>query len=163
MAAPNRPRGLDRTELVNAAPIPTHDLPEFSPELHWGVLPDGRVAFADSSTYTVKVAEAGAGVVRILTRPFQPEPVTGRIIRADKDRRLRRLEETAAPGANLEGRRSRIENLEFHNELSVIWGLGTTWTATSGCSAAAMTPTMTGPSTCLPPMAATWAATGRAR
>ena len=119
--------GLSNTRLLNAAPIPTTLLPEFSPELHWGVLPDGRVVFSDSSTYAVKVAEAGAGVVRILTRPFQPEPVTGRIIRADKDRRLRRLEETAAPGANLEGRRSRIENLEFHNELSLIRGLGTTW------------------------------------
>ena len=119
--------GLSDTRLLNAAPNPTRLLPEFSPELHWGVLPDGRVAFADSSTYAVKVAEAGVGVVRIMTRPFPPEPVTGRIIRADKDRRLRRLEETAAPGANIEGRRSRIENLEFHNELSVIRGLGTTW------------------------------------
>ncbi len=119
--------GLDHTGLVNAAPIPTHRLPEFSPELHWGVLPDDRVVFSDSSTYAVKVAEAGAGVVRIMTRPFAPEPVTGRIVRAEKDRRLRRLEESAAPGANLEGRRSRIEALEFHTELSVIWGLGTTW------------------------------------
>ena len=119
--------GLSNTRLLNAAPIPTTLRPEFSPELHWGVLPDGRVAFADSSTYTVIVAEAGAGVVRILTRPFQPEPVTGRIIRADKDRRLRRLEETAAPGADLQGRRRYIEQLEFHTELSVIRGLGTTW------------------------------------
>ena len=119
--------GLDHTELVNAAPIPTDDLPEFSPELHWGVLPDGRVVFSDSSTYSVKVAGAGAGVVRIMTRPFEPEPVTGRVIRAEKDRRLRQVEETAAPGANLEGWRSWIERLEFHNELSVIWGLGTTW------------------------------------
>ena len=119
--------GLDHTALVNAAPRPTDDLPEFSPELHWGVLTDGRVLFSDSSTYAVKVAEEGAGVVRILTRPFAPEPVTGRVIRAEKDRRLRRLEETAAPGANLEGRRRRIEQLEFHAELSVIRGLGTTW------------------------------------
>ena len=119
--------GLSDTRLVNAAPRPTTLLPEFSPELHWGVLPDGRVAFADSSTYAVKVAEAGAGVVRVLTRPFAPEPVTGRITRAEKNRRLRRLEESAAPGANLEGRRSGIENLEFHNEMSVIRGLGTTW------------------------------------
>ncbi len=119
--------GLDHTALVNRAPVPTLGLPEFSPELHWGVLPDGRVAFADSSTYAVKIAAAGAGVVRILTRPFPPEPVTGRMIRAEKDRRLRRLEETAAPGADLERHRRRIESLEFHDELSAIWGLGTTW------------------------------------
>lgn len=31
---------------------------ELSPGLHWGVLPDGTVAFADSSTYAIKIAAA---------------------------------------------------------------------------------------------------------
>ena len=65
--------GMDQTDLVNAAPRPTSELPEFSPDLHWGVLPDGRVVFSDSTTYAVKVVEAGVGVVRILSRPFHPE------------------------------------------------------------------------------------------
>ena len=91
------------------------------------MLPDGRVAFSDSSTYTVKVAEAGAGVVRILARPFVPEPVTDRVVRAEKDRRLRRLEERATPRTDLRERRREIEELEFHTELSVIRGLRTTW------------------------------------
>lgn len=119
--------GLGRKDLRNYAVLPTRLLPEFSPELHWGMLPDGRVAFSDSSTYTVKAAEAGAGVVRVLTRPFAPEPVTERVVRAEKDRRLRRLEERAPPGADLRARRREIEDLEFHTELSVIRGLGTTW------------------------------------
>ena len=119
--------GLDDTDRLNAAPRPTSLLPEFSPELYWGVLPDDRVAFSDSTTYAVKVVEPGAGVVRILKRPFQPEPVTGRTIRAEKRRWLLRLEETAALGANLQARRRSIEELEFHTELSVIRGLGTTW------------------------------------
>ncbi len=119
--------GLDDTARLNAAPNPTRLLPELSPELYWGVLPDGRVVFSDSTTYTVKVVEAGAGVVRVLKRPFQPEPVTGGMIRSEKSRRLRRLEENAAPGANLQARRRSIEELEFHTELSVIRGLGTTW------------------------------------
>ena len=119
--------GMDNTDLVNATPRPTDELAEFSPELHWGVLSDGRVVFSDSATYAVKVAEAGAGVVRILSRPFQPEPVTDRMIRAEKRRRMDRLEANAAPGANLPARRRRIEELEFHTELSVIRGLATTW------------------------------------
>ena len=119
--------GLDRKDLRNYAALPTRLLPEFSAELHWGVLPDGGVAFSDSSTYTVKIARVGSGVVRILTRAFPPEPVTARVIRAEKDRRLRRLEESARPGANLQARRREIEELEFHTELSVIRGLGTTW------------------------------------
>jgi len=118
---------MDHTDLVNNAPRPTSELPEFSPELHWGVLPDGRVAFSDSATYAVKIAEAGAGVVRILSRPFRPEPVTGGMIRAERRRRVDRLEENAAPGANLQARRRRIAELEFHTELSVIRGLATTW------------------------------------
>ena len=119
--------GMDRKDLRNYGPLPTRLLPEFSAELHWGVLPDGGVAFSDSSTYKVKVARAGSGVVRLLTRPFPPEPVTARVIRAEKDRRLRRLEESARPRANLQAMRREIEELEFHSELSVIRGLGTTW------------------------------------
>ena len=117
--------GLDRVTLVNRLPMPTTLFLEFSPELHWGVLPDGRVAFSDSSTYTVKVAEAGAGVVRVLTRPFTPEPVTSRVIRAERDR-LRRWKESASPGAVAWMRRS-IDELTFYSELSVVRGLGTTW------------------------------------
>ncbi|MDE2764185.1 MAG: hypothetical protein OXK74_15615 [Gemmatimonadota bacterium] len=119
--------GMDQVRIANYAPRPTSLLPEFSPEFHWGVLPGGRVAFSDSTTYAVKVAAPAAGVVRILTRPFEPEPVTGRIIRAEKDRRLRRLEETAEPGDDLQARRRGIEGMDFHTELSVIRGLGTTW------------------------------------
>lgn len=119
--------GMDQVRIANYAPMPASLLPEFSPEFFWGVLPDGGVAFSDSTVYAVKVAESSAGIVRILTRPFEPEPVTGRVIRAEKDRRLRRLEETAEPGTDLPARRRGIEGLEFHTELSVIRGLGTTW------------------------------------
>jgi len=116
-------QGADRASLRDYRRL----LPEFTPELHWGVLPDGGLVFSDSSTYAVKVAEVGAGVVRVLTRPFAPEPVTGQVIRAEKDRQLRRVEEGAAPGTDLRERRREIEELQFHTELSVIRGLGTTW------------------------------------
>ena len=118
----------DMPEVVqrNFAPIPGWLLPEFSPQVYWGVVPDGRVAFSDSSTYTVKIAEPGVGVVRLLKRPYLPEPVTRRVIRAEKDRRIRVLEESAEPGADLQWGRRRIDDLEFHSELSVIRGLRTT-------------------------------------
>ena len=119
--------GMDQVRIANYAPRPASLLVEFSPELHWGVLPDGAVAFSDSTAYAVKVAESSAGIVRILTRPFRPQPMTGRMIRAEKDRRLRRLEETAGPDTDLPARRRGIERLEFHTELSVVRGLGTTW------------------------------------
>lgn len=111
----------------NYAPIPTTILPEFSPNLYMGILPDGRLALADSSTYAVKIVEPGRGVTRVLTRPFYPEPMSGRVIRAEKNRRLRRLEDAAAPGDDLTRRRASIENLEFAEEIPAIGGLGTTW------------------------------------
>ena len=123
------PTGLeneDETTQRNYIHIPTALLPELSPTLHWGVLPDGRVAFSDSTTWTVKIAEAGAGVVRIIRRPFRPEPLTGRLVRAEKDRRLRRLEETGSAD-RVERMRGVIENRDYYHELSAIRGLAVTW------------------------------------
>ena len=121
--------------------------PQLTPLLHWGVLPDGAVAFSDSSTYTIKIASVGR-VARILTRPFPAEPMTDRLIKADKDRRLKAL--AATPDDELGGlagvrnvingqvvavdpteqrnrQRARIENLEYWGEIPVIRGLYTSW------------------------------------
>ena len=117
----------------------------FTPRLSWAVLPDGTVAFSDSSTYAVKIAAAGKGVARILTRPFPPEPVTDRLIKAEKDRRLKRL--AATPDDELGGsrtvingqvvandpkerrnkRRKDIEDLQFFSEVPVIRDLHASW------------------------------------
>ena len=52
----------------------------FEPGLLVGVLPDGGIAYSDSSAYVLKVTAPGTGdVSRVLTRPLQPEPVTPRI------------------------------------------------------------------------------------
>ena len=99
--------------------------PQLVPGLDWGVLPDGTVAFSDSSTYTIKIAKAGT-VARILTRPFPVEPMTDRLIKADKDRRLKAM--AATPDDELGDRqRARIENLEYWSEVPVIRGLYTSW------------------------------------
>ena len=123
------PTGLENEDenfQRNYIHIPTALLPELSPSLHWRVLPDGRVAFSDSTTWTVKIAETDAGVVRILKRPFQPEPLTSRMIRADRDRRLRRLEEVGSAD-RVERMRLVIESSDYYHELSVIRGLEVTW------------------------------------
>ncbi len=117
---------------------------EGSPRLHWGALPDGRVAFSDSSAYAIKIAAAGTGVTRILTRPFRPEPIPGGDIRDWKDARLERLEEMSdevlerptlvdgrrvRPNADEERKRRRrfIENTQFYPHTSIVWRLYTTW------------------------------------
>ena len=118
---------------------------EFSPELYWGALPDGTVAFSDSSAYAVRIAAAGAGVSRILTRPLPAEPVTDRLIEAEKDRRLRELaakSDEELPGGRItingqvlardpeeerQKARERIEDLQFFSEVPVIRGLRASW------------------------------------
>ena len=114
----------------------------FAAGLHWGVLPDGSVAFSDSTTYTVRIADAETGVFRVYTRPLPPEPITDRFIETDRERRIRELD--ATPDEDLGGatigrvslerpatvRRQRlrhIENLQYGNEVPVIRDLGTTW------------------------------------
>ena len=114
----------------------------FGVGLHWGVLPDGSVAFSDTTTYAVKIAQTETGVRRVYTRPIPPEPITARFIGADRERRIRELEETPDEdlgGRTIEGvamespaavrRRSlrRIENLQYGDEVAVIRDLGTTW------------------------------------
>ena len=120
----------------------------FDPKLHWGVLPDGSVAFADSTTYAVKIAAAGTGVSRVLVRPFPPEPMTDRLMRAEKNRRLRELEAIPDeelggvrgivngqpirrdPGEERQRRREDIESMEFFEEVPVIRGLFVAWDGT---------------------------------
>ena len=113
---------------------------EWSPGLYAGLLPDGTVAFSDSSSYAVRIAVPGAGVSRILTRPFPAEPMTDRLVRAEKERRLERVSSGSLssivvngevvnidPARAREAERRRIEALQFFYEVPVIRGLGTSW------------------------------------
>ena len=121
-------RNQRAAQLALGFPVLFPDLHRaFRPEFHWGVLPDGSVAFADSSTYTVKIAAIGSGVVRVLRRPIRPELVTNRIMRAERRRRLDELQANAEPGEDLRDARERIEDLQFHPVVPVIRGLATTW------------------------------------
>ena len=80
------------------------------------------------------------GVWRILRRPLQPVPVTNRVVEAEKERRLRALEESPDGGNRVvingvavssedsqRRARERIANLDFFDEVSVLRGLRTTW------------------------------------
>ncbi|MCE2454673.1 MAG: hypothetical protein J4G12_02490 [Gemmatimonadetes bacterium] len=116
----------------------TLDLPlhkTFGPLMLVGVLPDGSVAFSDSSAYEVKIARPGEGVWRILKRPLQPIPVTNRVIEAEKQRQQR---SASGGGSVLSGVREsprgsraraleRIEQLQFFEEVSIIRNLKTGW------------------------------------
>ena len=111
----------------------------FSPGMLLGVLPDGSVAFSDSSAYAIKLARPGAGVWRILRRPLQPIPVANRIIDAEKYRQRKKAADIAEQILNavqsfLQSERQRIGNLEFfdrlerrNEEVSILRELRTGW------------------------------------
>ena len=106
-----------------------------------GVLPDGGVAFTDSSAYRVKITAPGGGVTRILTRPFPAVPVTDDMRTAHIERNMGDLEGMAERDPSLqtmvEVMRSRFESAEFYPELPLLQSLrttpkGTIWVSRSG-------------------------------
>lgn len=96
---------------------------EFGPRMLLGVLPDGTVAFSDSSAYGVKLLRPGAGVQRILRRPLQPVRVTNRMIEAEKDRQRSR---PVSPGME-RYERELIDGLVFAEVVSIVRELGVGW------------------------------------
>ena len=110
----------------------------FGPRMLAGVLPDGSVAFSDSSAYAIKIARPGAGVWRILKRPFRPIPVTNQVIEAETEWRIERLRARGVPPTIINGvnvaRESPRENVVSYmnlvgvfDEVSIVRGLGTSW------------------------------------
>lgn len=118
---------------------PPGDASGFIPPLIAGVLPDGGVAYTDSSAFAIKVTGADGKLERVLTRPFHPEPVTDRIRREERERRLKRLEGDPLGAQRLGGlrgaamsgmagvMREQAESMEFHPEVPVVRDLRTTW------------------------------------
>ncbi len=113
----------------------------FEPGFHWDVLPDGTIAFTDSSAYAVKLAEPEGPVIDVLRRPISPEPVTPRIREgavADAIRELEeqsndpRVQEAAGPAAAMlpamvETMREATRNRDFFDEVPVVSGVRATW------------------------------------
>ena len=107
------------------------------PELLWDILPDGTIAYCDSSAYAIKLARAGGPVIDVLRRPVAPEPVTPRIRSAviAEEIRIEReyVAEIASAGAEMSIRemldesRRQIENGKFFEEVPVVRGVRATW------------------------------------
>lgn len=112
----------------------------FSPELHTGLLPDGRLVVADSTTWTVRIVDPAAApdpvaTATVLARPGRPTPVTGGIRDAERARRTAVLEgdpprmvvsdgdggsATVTNDAVLGLERARIDAMGFHEVIPVI-------------------------------------------
>ena len=108
----------------------------YEPGLHWDVLPDGTIAYSDSSAYAVKLASPDGSVTDVLRRPFSPEVVSGRIRQATIAFHLQRREEWLAnnssstgplPPQDPEVARQRIRDRGFYDQIPVVRGIRATW------------------------------------
>ena len=61
------------------------------PYLHWDLLPDGTIAYSDSSAYAIKLARTGGPVIDVLRRPLAPEAVTQSIRSTVIEEEIRKL------------------------------------------------------------------------
>jgi hypothetical protein len=120
----------------------------FEPGLYTGVLPNGGIAYSDTSTYVVKIVDADGTLQRVIRRPLQPRPVTPAMQDAERERQFADLEVgdgptmrviTQGPGgqrsqiggdAIKEMMRGGIEQMQFYPELPVIQDLSTGWEGT---------------------------------
>jgi hypothetical protein len=117
----------------------------FEPELLFGALPDGGVAFADTTTWTIRIVDREGRPARTITRPFRPREVTERMQEVERERRLAELEAGEGPRLRMmtdgggggggqvaqsavdEMMRGQIEQMQFYPELPVLMDLGTSW------------------------------------
>ena len=129
-------------DTVATAWKPPGDPEGFAPLLRAGVLPDGGVAFTDSSAYAIKITAPGGALSRILTKPFRAVPVTDGVKAAYIERELEDLQRSAERGdagskAMADFRRAQLESMAFYHEIPVIRGLrtsreGTIWVRRRG-------------------------------
>ena len=109
----------------------------FEPEFHWDVLPDGTIAYSDSSAYAIKLARPDGSVTDVLRRPLLPERVSQRVRQAmiaysleGLGEELERAPSIAVPfmGPDFEERRREaIRNRGFYHEIPVVRGIEATW------------------------------------
>lgn len=140
--------GSNRTQTISGGSIQISAPPQraFDPELMTGVLPDGRIAVVDSTTYVVKFVKLGSGVTSRVSRPFPPREVTRRDREEEKERQLTEAAKRTATGSGgtfittggggsgqipaaaiKQMLEERINALEFSEEMPVVSGLSADW------------------------------------
>jgi len=100
----------------------------FEPPLLMGVLPDGRIVYNDSSTYALKLTSRGGGeAARIVTRPFEPEPVTEGIKEEYRKGPAVYRATSSTGGGEPASISIELPEAPFYHELPVLRALSTTW------------------------------------
>lgn len=98
----------------------------FEPRTLMGILPDGSIVYSDSSLYALKVVVAdGGGLVRTITRPIRPKPVTSRVKEEYKRQRDKLFRQNGESGGRSFS--FSLGTARFYPEIPVIQEISTTW------------------------------------
>ena len=117
------PRELQR--VMNSSASALLGFRIFEPSVQMSVLPDGAIIYTDSTAYALKITGPGGGrTLRIVTRPFHPEPVTPRI---EEDYRRKREEQDSQSSRRSVTINIPVQAGSFYPEIPVIRKLRTTW------------------------------------
>jgi hypothetical protein len=131
------PRDMGEARTVRgsqgAMRVPGIAVRAFEPQLHLAVLPDGRIAVADSSAYRIRILSPDGEEDGWIERPIEPRAVTERHREAERERRLQEFAEGGGPQIQIrsggqildqgdlrEMLEERIRAMEFWPELPVI-------------------------------------------
>ena len=120
---------------------PDADRPYFAPVVTWDVLPDGTIAYFDSTIYSITLVGADGSRKGMFERAIQPETMTPAIRSAVIEHLLEAQEQrNAALSSELAGlltpdmmeagqerARAKVRRTEFFPEIPVLRGLRATW------------------------------------
>ncbi len=111
--------------------------PDEEGDFHFGPLPEGRIAFSDTSAYEIRIADSGGAGSRVLVRPFPDRLWDDRTQRAYKEfgkQSVRDAVETGGDRAEMVGMfggaqalMERIEAREYSGAIPHVAALETTW------------------------------------
>ena len=111
----------------------------FVPPVIGGALPDGGIAYTDSSAYAIRIVTSAGDPVRTLTRPLRPDLVLekDKVLFMARKRELERgfaddLSRLGGINADIADEmstrsREHAESMEFYHEIPVVRALKTTW------------------------------------
>ncbi len=103
------------------------EAPQFEPTLRWDAVPGGLIAYADSSTYRIRIVRDGV-TVNTLTRPIAPLPFTRGMESEMREGMRRAMEESEGDTPEYRRQlRELIENMTFYPEIPVIERIRVAW------------------------------------
>ncbi len=114
--------------------------PDVEEDFHFAALPEGRVAFSDTTAYLIKVTDPAGAVDRVLVRSFAPRDWDDRTAGAFREYLRTSVDEAIAAGGDRAGLigmfggpsvfRQLADDWEPENAIPHIAGLETTWDGT---------------------------------